>query len=177
MKPKPILAWLIALTFLGNTGFNLFICYNLSRIYTINEDFRADITVRSIQKKIEADNIKLPPIKIIKFISAYPYAKPSQMFFTGDSLLVFVNLIEVKDLSELELEAIIAHEIGHHVFGHEPGFAAYMGGVAQDSYKQEIQADLFATKYVGTDAVHSAITKLVWDANEKVFRLKALEKN
>ncbi len=158
-----------------NTGLNAFFMYNLSRVYTINEDFKADIASIALEKRIEADNIKLPPIKIVKFISAYAYAKPSQVVFTGSTLLIFVNLGAIKDLAKSELEAVIAHEIGHYLLGHLDYFGPNSYAGASD-FDKEIQADAFATVYAGKSAVLSAVTKLVWDSDEKDARLKALEK-
>ena len=158
-----------------NTGLNAFFVYNLSRIYTINEDFRADIASTTLEKRIEADNIKIPPVKIVKFISAYAYDKPSQVVFTGNTLLIFVNLGAIKDLAKPELEAVISHEIGHYLLGHLDYFGPNSYTGASD-FDKEIQADAFAAIYAGKSTVFSAVTKLVWDSDEKNSRLKALEK-
>ncbi len=173
MKSKTILVWLLFLALSGNTGLNLFVLYNLSRIYTINTDFRPDNLSRHIQKKIEADNIKLPPIKIIKFVSAYAY-KPSQIVFTGDSLIIFIDMRLISELTDTEMKAVLAHEIGHYVLGHLNYRTLFEGVATFDGLDREMGADFFAAKYEGRDAISSAVKKLVWDEVEKTTRLKAL---
>ena len=172
MKPRPLLTWLIVLTLIVNTGLNVFFMFQLSRIYTINKDFKPDIASRLLLEKLEESHLKLPPVSIIKFVSAYAY-KPSQVVFTGDSLIIFIDLRLVSELNDMEMEAVLAHEIGHYVLGHL-NYRPLEENKIPDSLEREIQADSFAEKYEGVEAISSAVKKLVWDNNEKIQRLAAL---
>ncbi len=172
MKLRSSIFWLIILTVLGNTGLNLFTLYNLSRIYTINDDFRPDIVSISLLGKLEEAHLKIPPVKIIKFFSADIY-KPSQVVFTGDTLYILMDMVSVGKLSDSEMEAVLAHEVGHYVLGHL-NYRLPDGDVGFDGFKREMEADSFAAKYEGNEAIVSAVKKLVWNENEKKIRLAAL---
>lgn len=169
---RSLLSWFLATAVIVNTGVNLAVLSFVSRVYAI-EDFRPDTASRSIQNKIRADNISLPSVQIIKFISAYAYDKPSYVVFTGKNLFIFINFKIADDLSDQELESVLAHEIGHYVLGHlnfKPGLAMS----EDESYSKEIQADAFASKYSGVQAISSSIQKLAWDPSERDTRLNAL---
>jgi len=178
LNPRPILVWLIALTLVVNTGFNLFFFYKISNtVYAINEDFRPDILARKVREKIEADNVKLPPVEIFKFFSADPYAKDYVMF-TGEKVIVFINWGISINLSDEVLKSLLAHEIGHYVLGHlRDNRPRMFGGVEKGDLDKETEADSFAAKYEGRESTSSAIKKLVWDEEEKKTRLDALGVN
>lgn len=176
LKPKSWLRWILILFVIVNTGTNLVLLNLLSRVYEINDDFKADITSLSLQYKIKSDGLKLPSVKIEKFISAYAYPEPSWAALTKDGkLLVAVNLDLVNSLSGSELEAVIAHEMGHYILGHfKQPYNSYLGR-RQRNIKEEIEADKFAAKYAGIEAIVSAITKLSGDENETNIRLDTLD--
>ncbi len=181
VKPISLLGWLLGLGLLVNTGLNVAVLYSLSSVYSW-DDYKPDFVVRLVKNKIEADNTKVPPIKVIKFISAYAY-RPTQIAFTGESLYVFIKFDLAIELNEEELEAVVAHEIGHYELGHldfKPALYYSETFETEDSNKRiekEVQADLFAIKYSNKQAMSSAIKKMVWDDNEKNIRLAALNIN
>jgi len=176
LKSRNILVGLIFLALLANTGFNIFLFYNLSKIYMINGDFRPDILLNEVQKKIESDELEIPPVEIFKFISADIYAKDYVMF-TGKKIVIFLNLNVLGNLNDGELKALIAHEIGHYVLGHLSDRPRTFNGTEAGDLKQEKDADSFAAKYEGSESIALAISKLVWDENEKKTRLSALGVN
>lgn len=147
----------------------------LSKVYA-TDDFKPDFAARAVQDIIENDNVKIPSVKIIKFLSAYAYT-PDYVVFTGQNLYIFINLAWVSELTELELKARITHEIGHYVLGHlNYNPAVFNNGFSvTDNFGKEIQADMFAAKYFGNQAVSSLVRKTVWNAEEQRIRLAVLE--
>lgn len=173
MKSRPLLVWVLTTVLLLNTGANIFVLATLSKAYS-TDDFRPDTISRQVLVKLAADKIDLPPIKLIKFISAYVYSKPCQVLFTGQDLVIFVNLALVSQLTDVQFRALITHEIGHYLKGHliiNP-YPHFEDG--DSNFKKEKEVDLFAAKYEGKEAVRGIIEQFVWDPDEKSMRLKAL---
>jgi len=181
VKPKSLLGWLLGLGILVNIVLNVAVLRSLGSSVYGWDDFKPDFVVRSVKNKIEADNVKIPPIRVVKFVSAYAY-RPTQIAFTGEALLVFIKFDLALKFNEEELEAVVAHEIGHYELGHldiKPVFYN-QAPETEDLSKQiekETQADLFAVRYSSKQAMSSAIKKMVWDENEKNIRLEALSTN
>lgn len=176
MKPRNFLVCLIFLVLLANTGLNVFLFYNLNKIYTINGDFKPDILLMEVQRKIENDELEIPPVEIFKFISADIYAKDYVMF-TSKKIIIFLNLNVLSNLNDSELKALIAHEIGHYVLGHLSDRPRTFNVTEAGDLKQEKDADSFAAKHEGRESIASAISKLVWNEQEKKTRLDVLEVN
>ncbi len=90
------------------------------------------------------------------------------------SYYVLVDKNFYENLSALEKRSVIAHEMGHVIFTATPPVTD------QEAMRLQVGADLFASRYVGIDALISLLNKLFPEDYEKdipeyLFRIKVLK--
>jgi Zn-dependent protease with chaperone function len=149
-----------------------------------------DPKIQAILKVFKDYNIK-PHIKIID-TNSVKIANGYQ----SDKYYIYITSYLFSNLSQIELEAVVAHEIGHLVMKHNLkhflidwlalviGINGFLFALIEKRFyilipisiaylyifimlifpllqrKDEVKADLFACKIVGTDAVKSALVKI-----------------
>lgn len=103
-----------------------------------------------------------PPVVKIRFAPFIEAMRPMATYYEGGKLVIRIDAILMQHLTELEIKALLFHEIGHLAPGH---FASMQGcSVSSEEFQQqELEADLFACRQLGKDAsaLKSALTKCV----------------
>ncbi len=136
--------------------------YSTENINLVARIQRANFLGEVLKKQFEIDGGKnLPTI-----ISQLAQNPNPQLWISGELKMNSQSFII---LTKEETEAVIAHELAHFILGHHSKELD-----EGSNMEEEKEADRFAVRYVGRQALIGAIDKLSHDERERTTRVEAI---